>query len=117
MYYMGHNEQPDYKIRKGFVGLQFEGRGDQQCPPIDCNAFPAMVKQSIGGTAFDTWYFKRTPYTSAAHLHGSEDLHVAAFEYTVWETISRKAMMIGMLMGKHNKPKFWYKQIAPKKTL
>lgn len=116
-YYMGYNHQMDYKIRKMCVGLMFEGRPDQNCPAIDCRAaYPDYLKRIIGN-AMDTYYYKASPFQAAAQLYGSETLHVAAFEYTMWETITRKAMLLGMLMGKHNKPRFWFKQIAPAKGL
>jgi hypothetical protein len=89
-YYIGHNELPDAKMRSMYIGLRFEGRDDQACPAINCHAIPQYI-ENIVGTSYDNYYFDRVPYQPAAQLYGSQWVHVAAFEYTVWETMCRKA--------------------------
>lgn len=115
-YYLGDNAQPPYKSYSQQCGQIFEGRDDQNCGKMTIGAYPAKVVSTYGDWKQGI-FFKNTPFTSAQTIWLNEEISVAAGEYTVWETIHKKAMMLGMLMGQHHKPKFWYKQIAPKKTL
>ena len=59
-YYIGANAQPDYSVRKTAVALEFDGRSDQDCPPIKCSdAIPVNIKRIADPT---NYYFDHTPY-------------------------------------------------------
>lgn len=99
--------------------LKFEGRDDQNCPPISIDVMPSLLAQryyAVTNNARAILGFPVIPFFSQEPLYDVEEINVGPSEYTIWETIARKVVFTGCLMGKGFKPKFYYKQIAPKKT-
>ena len=100
------------------MNLSFGGRVDVNCPKIQIDAMPRLLAERYNANmrnARGTLGYPVTPIMSQEPLYETEGVNVGASEYTIWETMSLKAMFTGCLMGKGFKPKYYYKQVAPAK--